>query len=127
MIVSGVSTRQSQTRPRRIAIVGSRDYPRRDQVIAFVRSLPRDTVIISGGARGVDTWAAEEACARGMNVVEIFPDWDRHGKSAGLIRNGQIVDQCDELVAFWDGTSRGTKNSIDRARHAGKPVRVFTP
>jgi hypothetical protein len=45
-------------------------------------------------------------------------DWDKHGKAAGFIRNQEIVDNCDFVVAFWDGASRGTKDTIDRARKA---------
>jgi len=64
--------------------------------------------------------AADEAQSLGMEVIEILPDWDLHGKSAGMIRNAEIVKQADEVVAFWDGSSKGTKNTIDRAEAAGK-------
>ncbi len=111
----------------KIAIVGSRDYPDLQAVWDYVESLPLDTVIVSGGARGVDSIAEDCAFARGMDTL-IFPaEWDKYGKSAGFRRNERIVAECDRLVAFWDGTSRGTQHSIELARKAGKLVTVITP
>ncbi len=117
----------------RIAIVGSRDYPDLEQVRAYVRTLPRDTEIVSGGARGVDSVAVEEAKRLGMSV-KVFPaQWqyeDENGnmiydKTAGMKRNAQIVEYADKVVAFWHNKSRGTGDTIARARKAGKGVEVF--
>ena len=92
----------------------------------FVRGLSNREEIVSGGAAGVDS-IAEKAATKTGKAVKVFPaDWKRHGKAAGFIRNQQIVDYCDELVAFWDGVSHGTEHSIKLAREAGKPVTVFT-
>ena len=109
----------------RIAIVGSRDFPRLEEVRQFVYEQERTTVIISGGARGVDSIAVEEARKLHM-PYEVYPaDWNRYGRSAGFRRNQTIVDAADEVVAFWDGESRGTKHTIDLARAAKKPVRII--
>lgn len=111
--------------PRRVAIVGSRDFPRLDVVRDYVRALPRDAVIISGGARGVDRAAVAEADRLGM-AHEVYPaQWTTQGKSAGFRRNATIVAQCTEVIAFWDGVSRGTAHTIGLAERAGKPVSVF--
>lgn len=110
----------------RIAIVGSRDYPHLDQVRAYVAGLPEGTTIISGGARGVDSVAAEAAKARGLAVVVYLPDWKTHGRRAGLVRNHDIVAAADAVTAFWDGKSSGTAYTIRIAQKAGKPVGVFT-
>lgn len=108
----------------KVAIVGSRDYPNMRAVREYVASLPRDTVIVSGGARGVDSVAVEEAKRLGM-PTEVHPaDWNTHGKAAGFIRNADIVAAADEVVAFWDGESRGTKHTIDLAKKAGKSVGI---
>jgi hypothetical protein len=109
----------------RVAIVGSRDYPNLDEVRDYVDSLPIDTVIITGGARGVDKAAELAARARGMEVVIHGAEWNKHGKSAGMIRNTEIVNDCDKLVAFWDEQTPGTKNSISKAAKAGKLEKVF--
>ena len=111
----------------RVAIVGSREYPDWHQVYQYVETLPADAVVISGGARGVDRVAVEYARRRRL-ITEVYPaDWETHGKSAGFIRNQTIVERADQIVAFWDGTSKGTADTIRRARAAGKPIMVIGP
>lgn len=112
----------------KLAIVGSRDYPKLEQVREFVWGLSPDTIVVSGGAKGVDQAAQEEAEKRGLEVIVLRPDWDRLGRAAGVIRNTEIVAACDGLVAFMkEGGSRGTSDSIAKARTAGKLKAVFTP
>lgn len=110
-----------------VAIVGSREWPEPERVKAYVDSLPEGTVVVSGGAKGVDTWAEEAAKARGLEVM-IFPaDWKTYGKRAGMIRNQQIVLAADEVVAFHDGTSKGTAHTIKMARGMKKLGAVHLP
>ena len=109
----------------RVAIVGSRDYPDLIKVREYVDSLPDDTVIITGGARGVDSEAESAARSRGLSVVIHEAEWNRHGKKAGPIRNTEVVNDCDKLVAFWDGQTPGTKDVISKASKAGKLEKVF--
>ncbi|MHC4835413.1 MAG: SLOG family protein [Planctomycetota bacterium] len=108
----------------RVAIVGSRGYEPLSDVIEYVRSLPLDTVIITGGAQGVDKTAEIEARARGMEVVIHEAQWNLHGRSAGMIRNRLVVDDCDKLAAFWDQESPGTKGVMSMASKAGKLDKV---
>ena len=110
----------------KLAIVGSRDFNNYEFLKKIVDFHPC-TQIISGGARGADTLARQYAIEHGIPFKEFFPDWDTHGKSAGFLRNEQIVQACDELVAFWDGKSRGAKHSITLAEDAGKPVYKYWP
>lgn len=120
----------------KIAIVGSRTFCDRGLVISIVRStFVSGDILISGGAKGVDTWGEEtlpilnaELAVLGCRPIEkqiFLPDWDKHGKSAGFIRNKLIIDSADLVVAFWDGKSKGTKSSIDLAINAGKPVDIY--
>jgi hypothetical protein len=109
----------------RVAIVGSRGYLDLDSVKSYVASLPPDAVVITGGAKGVDTVAETAARERGLQVVVHLADWALYGKSAGQIRNQVVVDDCDRLVAFWDGTSPGTKGAISLASKANKLEKVF--
>jgi hypothetical protein len=109
----------------RVAIVGSRDFPNADTVSVFVRSLPAGTVVVSGGARGVDQWAEEAAKARGLQTKIIYADWKNLGRRAGPIRNAEIVASADRLVAFWNGRSRGTLNAVLEARSARLPILIL--
>lgn len=118
----------------RVAIIGSRDFPNEQRVRDYVDALfeegndeRRRPVIISGGARGVDSWAESTALDRGWEV-DIHPaDWDTYGKSAGFRRNQDIVMSADLVVAFWDGKSKGTKHSIDLALKYCVPLEVIFP
>ncbi len=80
--------------------------------------------IISGGAKGADRLAAQWATEQGVKLTELLPDWDKHGKKAGLMRNEDIVKECDMLLAFWDGVSRGTQNSLGHAKRLKKPTMI---
>jgi hypothetical protein len=112
----------------RIAIIGSRGWPFPETVRAVVRRLAEkdsSIVIVSGGARGVDSVAERAAKAAGLEVVVYEADWDRHGRAAGMLRNTTIVEDADKVLVFWDGSSRGTADTVRKARVAGKPVTVF--
>ena len=106
----------------KIAVIGSRGLIVRDLEIY----LPEETTeIVSGGARGVDTSARIYAKAHGIKLTEFLPDYNKYGKIAPLVRNLEIIDYADEVYAFWDGTSRGTKYVIENCRRKKKRVRVF--
>ena len=114
----------------RVAIVGSRGYPDRIAVEAYVWTLSPGSVVVTGGAPGPDTWAAEEIEQRSIEglSVEVYPaDWETHGRAAGPVRNTTIVERCDRVVAFWDGQSKGTLDTIRKAVRAGKPVEIVPP
>lgn len=111
----------------RIAVVGSREFSEPERVRAFIASLPPHTIIVSGMARGVDTIAREAAIERGLNIIDVPAQWQAHGRGAGFRRNGIIVEISDEVVAFWDGESKGTAHTLSLCRREGKKLRVFTP
>lgn len=119
----------------KLAIVGSRTY---ENFSTFCRIMgthfyymtncpPMNkgkdcTCIISGGAKGADSLAKRYAEGTGVDYIEFPADWKKHGKKAGMIRNQQIVNACDMVLAFWDGTSAGTKNTIELAKRQRKPT-----
>lgn len=115
----------------KVAIVGSRTYPDRKQVIEYVDSLPRDTIVVSGGAPGVDTWAEEAARYRGLGVLIFCVPKGVHLKApfavAAKARNTKIIEHADWVVAFWDGHSNGTRDSISKVVKMRKPYAIFTP
>ena len=110
-----------------MAIVGSREFGDLEQVREYVRGLPQDTIIVSGGAGGVDITAEREAKAQGLNVEIYYPRWDLHGRGAGFARNRLIVAKSHRVVAFWDGKSRGTQHTVSVAKEMGRPCEVFGP
>lgn len=113
--------------PVRVAVVGGRDFQPLQLVWDFVQALPQDATVVSGGAQGVDSAAEEAAKISDLKVVTFLPDWNKHGKRAGYLRNVQIVQAADVVVAFWDGASKGTKLSLDIGLKAKKPVLVVSP
>ncbi len=114
----------------KLAIVGSRNITSEQKrqvynIIIGLSGLYDDFSLVSGGAVGVDSVAGEVAFSRNCKLTVFLPDWGKYGKSAGYIRNKQIVDECDKLIAFWDGESKGTQHSINLAKEAGKLMAVF--
>ena len=80
--------------------------------------------IVSGGAIGADTYAKEFAIKHNLKLIEFLPDYEKYGRKAPLVRNKLIVENCDCLIAFWDGKSRGTKYTLDYATKLGKPTKI---
>ena len=109
-----------------VAIVGGRDF---DDYEQFKSSVNGEKIkfksIISGGARGVDTMAERYAKEIGVPVNIYLHDWTKHGKSAGPIRNRQIIETADCVIAFWDEKSPRTRSSIKIAEELKKPVTIF--
>jgi hypothetical protein len=116
----------------KVAIIGSRGFT---DYVAFCEALrPFNdnqcygwpwTEVISGGARGVDSLAAQWAAEEGLKLTELKADWDRYGKRAGFLRNVDIIAAADMVIAFWDGVSKGTKHSIGLAHKARKPILII--
>ena len=110
----------------KIAVVGSREYGNENAVRKFVRAMSTLTnVLISGGAKGVDTWAEDEFRKMGGRVVSIRPNYNKHGRGAPLARNTEIVLGSDSVAAFWDEKSTGTLDTLTKAVKAHKPLAVF--
>lgn len=104
----------------KIAVIGSRSLTVPD----LARYLPENvTEIVSGGAKGIDLCARRFALEKGLKLTEFLPEYDLYGRSAPLKRNLQIIEYADEVIAFWDGRSRGTKYVIDNCKRMN--VRVI--
>lgn len=80
--------------------------------------------VVSGTAQGADTLGEQWAKSLHIPVTQFPADWDTHGRKAGFIRNCEMGDYADALLAIWDGQSRGTKHMIDYARKKGLQVFV---
>ncbi len=83
------------------------------------------TEVVSGGARGVD--AVGECWARDNNIPlkRFLAKWHVQGKRAGPIRNGEMAEYAEALIAIWDGESRGTQDMIVKAKCKGLQVYVY--
>lgn len=75
-----------------------------------------DVVVISGGAKGVDTLAEQFAKEFHLKNEIHKADWERYGRSAGPRRNEEMVKISQGVIAFWDYQSKGTKTTIDFAK-----------
>lgn len=105
------------------AVIGSRTF---DDYVMLAATLASEPIseLLTGGATGADTLAARYAQEQGLTLTEIPADWNKYGRSAGPIRNAELIKQAERVIAFWDGQSPGTKDTISKARAAGKPVQI---
>lgn len=83
------------------------------------------TEVVSGMARGVDTLGEEWARKHNIPIKQFPANWDKYGRRAGPIRNEQMGDYANALIAVWDGKSRGTKHMINYATKKGLKVFVY--
>ena len=136
----------------RIAVVGSRTFPatkaqfdamsatRQQETLdagqamvlsVLERALHTGDSVVSGAAAGPDSWGVEAAEGLGFPTTEFPAAWRRPdgstNRGAGFERNSTIVANADGVLAFYDGQSRGTLDTINKAKAAGKPVRVMDP
>lgn len=106
-------------------IAGGRDYHNYDTVLEAIKESQFPiSVVVSGGAKGVDALGERYALENNIHL-EVYPaDWEKHGRAAGPIRNRLMAENADALIAIWDGESIGTKNMIDTAIRLGLQVYV---
>lgn len=111
----------------RIIVAGSRNITNYSTVVQAIQEsgwLSKRTEIVSGMAQGVESLAARFALKNGYALYQFPADWNKYGKSAGMIRNQEMAEFADALIAIWDGRSRGTKGMIEIARKRGLKVFV---
>ncbi len=109
----------------KFAVVGSRniqDY----QMVKEILDNYDISLIISGGAKGIDTLSEQYANDNNIPTKIHYAEWEKFGKSAGMIRNEYIINDADKIIAIWDGFSKGTKNSINHAKRLKKPLFLYT-
>lgn len=108
-----------------VGVVGSRGFKNYNLLEQKLSTAPYDiTEIISGGAKGADTLAIRYARKRGLLWREFLPDHKKY-RHPYHHRNRLIAEASDVLIAFWDGSSTGTKYTIGYMRKLGKPVHIF--
>ena len=83
------------------------------------------TEIVSGNARGADSLGERYALEYNIPIKIFKADWNNLGRRAGIVRNHQMGNYADLLLAFWDGKSKGTKDMIDYMKKLGKIGKVI--
>lgn len=105
----------------KLLIVGSRSIGDFD----LSEYVPCDkTLIISGGAKGIDTVAEKYADSHKLSKLILRPRYDLYGKAAPIKRNKTMVDFADAVLVIWDGVSRGAKFTAEYAKKKNKSVTI---
>lgn len=121
----------------RLIIAGSRDFNDYDSLSYFVEQFIKDNdltyddlEIVSGHCKGVDLLG--EQFAEEHNIpIKVFPaNWKKYGRAAGPMRNTEMIKYANEsnsgaVLAFWDGESKGTANTIRNSEKAGLLVETI--
>jgi hypothetical protein len=118
------------------AIIGGRNFNDYELLKQSLNEYNDIDLIVSGAANGADELS--EVYAKENNIPTLIhkANWKNmkepcvrksnqygeYNSLAGLNRNSLIIKDCDIVIAFWDGKSRGTKDSINKAKKAGKEI-----
>ncbi len=111
----------------KVIVAGSRTISDMEWVHSHLSRILANTEpgeIVSGGATGPDTFGEWWAEATGWDTTIFLAEWDKYGRSAGYKRNKVMAEYSTHLIAFYDGTSKGTRHMIDLAKQAGLEVRI---
>ncbi len=110
----------------KVAIVGYRNFndykilkERIDELMINI------TTIISGGCVGTDKLAERYAKEKNIPTVIHYPDWSKFGLKAGILRNTKIVEDAEYVIAFLSKESKGTYDTINKAKTKGIPMTIY--
>lgn len=124
----------------KIAVIGSRDFA--DYELMH-KTLDKETItkIISGGALGADSLAIDYAKEKDIPykthiakwsdiktepvLIRFHKDGAPYNALAGINRNTLIIQDSEKVIAFWDGKSRGTMDSLEKAKKFGKKIKII--
>ncbi len=99
----------------KLAVIGNKEYYDYSKLSSILAGMENVSLIISGGAAGTDTMAKQYAMEKGITFQEFPPDYARYGDEAKHVRDRQIIDSCDRVLAFWNGKCEGTLYTIEYA------------
>lgn len=89
-----------------------------------------DKILVGDCPTGVDNLTIRFAKSNNIPHVVFVADWKTYGKSAGPIRNKEMMQAASFIedkivVAIWDGKSKGTKDAITKARQLKLDVKIY--
>lgn len=118
-------------RKMKMVIAGGRDFSNYEllkaEAIKMLKGLkPSEITIISGTAKGADMLGEQFAKEYSIKILQFPANWDEYGKRAGYLRNTQMAENADALLAFWDGKSRGTGHMITIAKEKKLQTTIIT-
>jgi len=110
----------------KVIIAGSRNFNNYDFLQTKINELKLNiTEIVCGEARGADLLGKQYGINNNIPIKSFPAEWNKYGKSAGYIRNKEMAEYADYLIAFWDGKSRGTNHMINIMRNLNKHGSIF--
>jgi len=111
----------------KLIIAGGRNAPAYEELEELWKYLDAGVIteVVSGCAKGADTLGEMWATKNGIPIKKFPADWKKHGKAAGFIRNKEMIDYGDSLLAIWDGKSRGTQHTVSLAEKKGTPYYIY--
>lgn len=99
-----------------IIICGDRHWEDEKTIFLYIGTLPPDTRVITGGAKGADTIAENTRVWHGLDGKVYPANWTMFGKAAGPIRNRRMMEDENPylVVGFHNNISRskGTRNML---------------
>lgn len=114
-----------------ILVVGSRSITDEEKIFNELSEYcNKNTIIVSGGAIGVDSIAEKYADMNNLEKVIMYADWDKYGIRAGYIRNEAMHKYIAKFpyrlcIAFWDGISKGTAQNFKLAEKYNTPLEII--
>jgi len=110
----------------KLAIIGSRSFTNYDLLEKSLEPYKsKISLVISGAAKGADSLGERWALKNNIKTLIFLPDWEQYGKKAGIIRNKDIINNCDCAIAFWDGISKGTQHALSLCEQLNKPYKII--
>lgn len=114
----------------KVIIAGGRDFNDYEKLKSFCNHILQrydhdDIEIVCGMARGADLLGKKYAEEYNFKLAKFPANWDKFGKRAGYLRNAEMAEYADALIAFWDGSSKGTQHMINLAKERNLKIRII--
>ncbi len=116
--------RRNPAQPLVVVISGSRNYQALEKIEQVIKTIPAGSIVLHGGAVGVDEYAHGVAKSLGLQIRVVLPNWEKYGRAAGPIRNKEMVSQADYVICFWNGKSAVTASTLKAAQKLGVEYQI---